>query len=235
MSESSTKEALEEALTGKYESIALTRCGAPVEGKRGRKVTKPNRIRGSHEFTPEPGDKFLLDNAIDIPLHGARPPEIRVMQEKPEHRLVVMMVAQGMSLKEVFLQLGGVWKDGQPVSGTGKYGYQYLCQLRRQPWFQANVVKYIEDQGKDRIAAVLEAEAQPALEELIRIAHDPNERGSVRLNACNSLLDRHLGKPTQKIEQETKHTIESFERDAEKVQEEIEKLEAEEKLYDQAE
>ena len=57
------------------------------------------------------------------PLFNAREPNLAIMHEKPEHRLLLWMKAQGASNREIAYQSG--------------YTEAWLSQLFRQPWAQS--------------------------------------------------------------------------------------------------
>lgn len=159
------------------------------------------------------------------PLHGQKPPPVALQKESPAHRVVVLLVARGMRMKEVFEHLGGKWENGKPVSGTGMFSYQHLLTISKQPWFKKEVVDILEESGMDKVKAMLEAETIPSIERLIDL-RDNAESESVRLSATNSLIDRIRGKATQHVESTTTHKYEKTPSEAEKLDKEIAKIEA---------
>jgi hypothetical protein len=185
-------------------------------------VARPNR----QAFELQAEDTEILDSLGDAGLHNGSLPQLRVTKESPEHRFLVYLFAQGKGLKDVFVDCGGEWDTtlGKPVSGTGKWSYPYLCQLRRQPWFQAHIIRVLEEAGKDRLTAVLETEIMPSLDVIREIRDDPEEKGTVRLAAANFFFDRLLGKPTQHVKTEQVRTTSDFEADRDALQKQLAEL-----------
>ena len=121
-------------------------------------------------------------------LFGDKEPNLAIKCERPEHRLIVYLKARGMSNTEIAKQTG--------------YGYQWVCQIVRQPWFRARFVQECTDAGQDVIKTFLTSEAMPSLETLAEIRDDEEQKGATRVTAANSILDRFLGKPIQHVETE---------------------------------
>lgn len=125
----------------------------------------------------------------DKALFGDRPPNLAIKHERPEHRLIVYLKASGMTNQEIATKTG--------------YGYQWICQLVRQPWFRQRFIEECEASGRDAIHSFLEGEMIPSLETLVEIRDNERAKDASRVAASNSLLDRFLGKPTQKVETES--------------------------------
>ena len=121
-------------------------------------------------------------------LFGDKPPNLAIKNERPEHRMIVYLKAQGLTNKEI-------------ADKTG-YGYQWVCQITRQPWFRERFIAECEDAGKDAVQAFLKAEVLPSLETLAEIRDNPKAKEAARVTASNSILDRFLGKPIAKVEHE---------------------------------
>ena len=145
---------------------------------------------------------------------------VRIEKENSRHRVLVYLFAQGGSAKNVFQQLGGEWNEetNSAVSGTGEYSYQHLLNIRRQPWFQNELLAVIAENGSPLIEARLKLEMMSSLETLIEIRDNKKERGATRVTAANSLLDRYLGKPTQKVEQIQPASVANYEAEREELE-----------------
>lgn len=168
--------------------------------------------RGRVSANPKPNkQKFVSQGEAksfdpDVALHNSQEPNLNIVKEKPEHRFIAILRAQGYSLKDIFVQMGGELDDkGQPKSGTGQYSYPWLSQINRQPWFTRQVTRMLEESGKDKISARLEAEAMNSVDEIVRL-RDEAESEQVRCKAAQDLLDRHLGKATQRVESKAEVT-----------------------------
>jgi hypothetical protein len=124
-------------------------------------------------------------------------PNLAILAEKPEHRIIVYLKAQGLSNKEVAEKTG--------------FTYHWVSQIVRQPWFRLRLVQELKDAGIDQISSVLKSSALDSVFTLIDLRDDPVAPKAVRSSCANSLLDRFLGKAVQKVEStETKlpHTTE---------------------------
>ena len=236
---SEARKAISEGLSGKDEinwsqfgDVSDLVPGAGVVSKRGRKPGKESevRVRGNSEFEKSEVDELIMD---EVGLHGASLPEHRIQHEKTDHTFLVFLFAQGKSVKDVFLTMGGKWDDvngrALPVKEHGgKYSYAHLTQIRRQPWFQKKVVQVMTEQGVDVVAASFAVEFQGSLETLVEVRDDVEEKGSTRVAAANSILDRILGKATQHVKQEvTTKSIGEIASDKKQLDKELEVLEAE--------
>lgn len=122
-------------------------------------------------------------------LEGDTLPSTFILKEKPEHRIVIYLKAQGLSNKEIARRIG--------------YQESWVAQILRQPWARARLVKEIGEQGRDAIASLLQGTVEDSLFTLIDIRDSKDAKAADRVAAANSLLDRFLGKPTQRVETKT--------------------------------
>ena len=219
---SSTGEGLVQALqSGALEEKYLAMSDAP------KHIVRPHS-----EFIPgvDSNDGGPRD------LHNAPPPNFHIQKETPEHRFLLYLFAQGNSTKEVFLQLGGEYDPitNLPKSGTGRYSYHWLCQIRRQAWFRDQLTAFLHETGKDLVQAKLQTEVIPSLEVVISVRDDQNAPSATRLAAANSLIDRFLGKPTQHVKTEQVATVNKYEEDAASLQRQLAQVEEEMKSINAA-
>lgn len=148
---------------------------------------------------------------LDSPecLHNAKLPQLNIIHEKPWHRAVAYMLAQGFTQREVSARFGKT----EP----------WISQLARQPWFQQRVVDELKEGGIDKIKALLDAETLPSLEKVTYLRdHAKNE--SVQLTAAFDIINRTLGKPTQKVETVNTTDIKMTLTNIQKIDQEIDKL-----------
>jgi len=202
----------------------------PVKPAKGPGSGNPNRTKGPNEYQPELHEaEFEVAEANGDLLHGATRPPYILQQERPEHRFLVFLYAQGMGTKDIFIQLGGEWDKTRnaPVSGTGQYSYQHLHTIRRQAWFQTKLVQYMEECGKDVIRSKFEAELMPSIEKVIEIRDNSNAPVALQLRAAESLIDRFLGKPIQQVQALPVASVDRYEKDAADLVRETEAIEAE--------
>lgn len=132
---------------------------------------------------------YRQESANPLSLHGGKPPTVEIQNEKPEHRVIMLLLAQGCSPAEV-------------AEATG-YTVVHIRNLRRQPWFREKFTALMTELGKDAVQAWLKSEIPASLETLASIRDDDNQRGATRVAAANSILDRGLGKATVRIETKT--------------------------------
>ena len=164
------------------------------------------------------------------PLAGAQERgEVRLQKESSRHRVLVYLFAQGGTARNVFESLGGQWDEERkcPISGTGEYSYQQLLNIRRQPWFQNELLAVIAENGSPLIEARLKLEQMASLETLIEIRDNKEEKGATRASCANSILDRFLGKPAQLVRTEEVTSVASHENEANELKERLIRLEAE--------
>jgi hypothetical protein len=109
-----------------------------------------------------------------------------IIHEKPEHRLIVYLKAQGLSNKEV-------------ADKTG-YTQSWVSQICRQPWFRLRLVQELKDAGADKVNEILRSAALDSVFTIIDIRDDVTAPKAVRRACADSLLDRFLGKPTVHVE-----------------------------------
>ena len=133
-------------------------------------------------------------------LFADRPPNLRILHEKPEHRIILFLKAQGLSNVEI----------------ARKTGFQnaWIGQVLRQPWARQRLVEELQAIGVDAISTMVKAAAPDAMWRLITEMDNEKARPSERTAAANAVLDRFLGKPVQHVESKadiTNHTLSSLE------------------------
>ncbi len=141
-------------------------------------------------------------------------PNIQIRQEKPEHRIMVYLKAQGYSNREI-------------AKATG-YTEPWISQITRQSWFKERLAMEIREAGLDPVKQFLSGEALPSLEVLTQIRDDAKAPSAARITAANSVLDRVFGKPTTHIQAETtvntknaKETVEKLEHELASINEQL--------------
>lgn len=167
-----------------------------------RRITVENVVVGEHL------------RAGGLNLHGDTRPNIQIANEKPEHRIMVYLKAQGYTNREI-------------AKATG-YTEPWVSQVTRQPWFKERLATEIREAGLDPIKQFLSSEALPSLTVLANIRDNEQVSAAARVAATNALLDRAFGKPTQHIQSETtvnvknaKDTVERLEAELQQVEEQL--------------
>lgn len=141
------------------------------------------------------------------PLAGDMAPNLAILKERPEHRMMLYLKSQGMSNQEIGDKMG--------------YGYQWVCQITRQPWFRKAFVELVEEAGKDSTTEFLKGETLNSLHTLVEIRDNPAAKDAARVAAANAVLDRALGKPTQHIKTERLPTADAAKSDMEATEREL--------------
>jgi hypothetical protein len=129
-----------------------------------------------------------LYETSDLKFAGdAKAPTTEILKERPEHRIIVYLKAQGRSNTEI-------------AKITG-YTKPWLTQVCAQPWFKLQLTALLHEKGGDMVQNFLEGQVMNTLETLVEI-RDNSDKDATRLAAANSILDRAFGKPTQHIKTE---------------------------------
>lgn len=118
-------------------------------------------------------------------LHGDTVPEVTIQNEKPIHRMMIYLHAQGASITDIAKHLG--------------YSKVAVGQILRQPWARQRLLQILNETGKDAVKHFLTNEIAPSLEVLREVRDNGAEKGNVRVLAASAILDRALGKPTVSI------------------------------------
>lgn len=127
-----------------------------------------------HWDSPEGAPPLWNDRAATVP-RGA---------EKPEHRTMAYMKAQGKSNREI-ARIMNMTESNVSI-------------VLRQPYARRLITDEISRAGRNNIQSILEASVEDSLYKLIELRDSAPP--SVSLNASNSILDRFLGKPVQRTE-----------------------------------
>lgn len=142
---------------------------------------EPNLARRLAEYD-DSGKALFNDNVV----RGADDGVVLLKKERPDHRIMVMLKAQGKSTAEIAQFL-----DVTPTT---------VNYVLRQPWARQMLISLIHASGEQGIDAFLQSELLPSMMKLVEVRDDPVAKKSEQLAAANSLIDRFLGKPMQRVE-----------------------------------
>lgn len=148
----------------------------------GRPVT-PDQPRSQEMKTAAEGTYALGANT------AIRKPAYVIQEEKPEHTILLWMKAAGKTDAECAEKLN--------------YSLIHIRNLRKQEWFRSRFDAIMLECGRDAVQEFINGEVMPSLQTLAEIRDSETAKGSTRVAAANSLLDRALGKATIRVE--TKH------------------------------
>jgi len=218
------------------EEVEVFEVGTELNGFRG---PRPGRPRKGEETKTKFHDRVAEDETYreivnvqaqeqSMDLFNAADPSVPIIREKFEHRVLAYMRAQGLTRKEIFIRLGGEYDaKGKPVSGTAKYSYTHLGNIFAQPWFRRKVVELQHEAGLDQVEAAIAAELPSAVETVVEIMNDIKASHTARLSAATQLLDRGLGRPVQRVEQNNTNSHTHVIEDARVIDRELEALDQE--------
>lgn len=127
----------------------------------------------------------LVENRTDG-LSGCPPPPLELKKENNAHRIMLYLAAAGNNNTE--------------IAGITGYTSQHVSTVMRQDWFQQQLARLIEESGKPVIDQLLQSEATKSLQTLLELRDGEKTPANVRAQCAFNILDRVLGKPTQKTE-----------------------------------
>lgn len=145
-------------------------------------------------------------------LSNDKPPNLTILHERPEHRIMVYLKGQGLSNKEIADRCG--------------YGYQWVCQIVRQPWFRKAFLAEVKAAGAPAVETFLKGEVLNSIVTLVEIRDDTKAKEATRVAAANAILDRALGRPMQHIKTEQMPTNTDAQQEMEKLEKELSDLKA---------
>ena len=125
------------------------------------------------------------DSPTPRPLFNGRAPAYTLQSERPEHRAVIMLKAAAMTNRE--------------IAGTLGKTEAYVAYIVKQQWAQEQILREIENAGREPVIQLLRTSAYDAANRLVAIAESA-ENDETRRKANNDILDRVFGKPNQKLE-----------------------------------
>jgi hypothetical protein len=148
-------------------------------------------------------------------LYGAKDPNLAILREKPEHRLILLLKVKGFSNREIARQLG--------------FTDAWISQVVRQPWFQVELLKELRKIKGEIVDSIVRVEATNSIFKLIQL-RDNARSEEVQKSSAIHLLDMHLGKPIQRSQsvninvQDTVVRVEGIDDELKLVEDEIKQL-----------
>lgn len=158
-------------------SVARTEPTSAAERNKKREQNNPLYVAAREAYHNSPDALFNDSDPFHVVVH-----------EQPYHRIMVILKAEGKSNREVAALTG--------------YTESTVCTAGKQPWFRLRLIQYLNEAGKDQIAALLKGAATDSVYTLIELRDSQTASPAVRKSAADSLLDRWIGKPVQKVELE---------------------------------
>lgn len=147
---------------------------------------------------------------MSFEIHNGVAPNINIASERPEHRLIMYLVAQGKSQREVAHLTG--------------YSEGWISQVVRQPWFRDRLTQTLDGAGYSVVEEKIRDGADAALDTITELMTSARSE-SVRASCAFDLLDRHLGKAKQRVDVKNETTIAY--KDVQQIEDEINRVRTE--------
>lgn len=169
--------------------LDATRLMTPPSGGSGARDVSTNGAEDASGM-----ERAAVCEALRAPMHGALAPSQLLQKEAGQHRIIVTLKAQGYSNREIARMTG--WSDFM-VSNT-----------LRQPWARELLLQLVSEAGATGVMNLLASEQVPSILKLVEVRDSDDAKGSEVIAACNSLLDRFMGKPVQRVESDVTTRVE---------------------------
>jgi hypothetical protein len=123
---------------------------------------------------------------IDPLFWNKKEPMWELDSEQPWHKFAGFAFALGATARDVARQLG----KSEPA----------VQNLLRQKWFQEKVTAIMAEYGARDVMDMFRAEQFNSLVTLVEMRDNPKVPAAARVACARDILDRALGKPTQRVE-----------------------------------
>lgn len=117
--------------------------------------------------------------------HGTSDPRVAIMEEKPEHRVILLLKFKGFSNKEIAEETG--------------YTPLWVGEVVRQPWFKLRLSELFSVAEAGAVDDILTMQAGPSLLKLIDL-RDNAKSEDIQFRSASEILNRRFGKAPQKVE-----------------------------------
>lgn len=121
----------------------------------------------------------------DNVLRGGETTAMR-QKESPMHRMMVLLRAKGSTTKEIARAVGCTAANVQ--------------QILRQPWARKRLMTLVMEKGMLGVDKLLEGAIPDSIMTWIEVRDDPDTPPATKIAAAEKIVDRYLGKPTQRVE-----------------------------------
>jgi hypothetical protein len=121
-------------------------------------------------------------------LYNDRAPHYLIKHQKPEHRNMILLKAQGCSNKEIAEVMG--------VTSV------CVANVLRQPWARQQILHEINSLGRNEVTQIFKGAAADVAQMLVDTVNSESEKVATRdkLSAGSLILDRLFGKAAQPID-----------------------------------
>lgn len=135
----------------------------------------------------------LTDNTDLVEdLYNASQPKYVRKHEQLHHRLFIQLKSQGFSNLEIAKRTG--------------YTTECVGDVLKQPWAKMRVLEEMRANGRDEVLNIFQLKASDLAWDLVEIAENKEEKGSVRVSAILAVHERLMGKAVQPLTHQTLET-----------------------------
>lgn len=174
-----------ELIASYLEALGLSPSGSATEPHEGRGRPRESIqpvVDALRAYEADP-NRLHNDNVDDV---LGDDPQDRRYREKPEHRLMAVLKAKGFSNKEI-------------ADYTG-YSSTAVGHILRQPHVRQRILDEIKKAGGDELEKLIAGTAVDNVLTLIDI-RDTTKDERLKANVSNTLLERYMGRPVQRVDQ----------------------------------
>lgn len=162
--------------------------------------------------SPQPETYVPQLSAVTPLFNNNLKPQYERQKETEQHRVIAALRANGLTYTEIGKRMG----LSRPTVSD-------ICKL---PWVRERVLRLIEETGRKVLEERLSIEADDSLDVILEIRDDASVNPDTRARCAFGLIERKLGKATQRIEQRnvgpiTADDVADLDTQLQKVQEEL--------------
>ena len=151
-------------------------CDQSKNGGEGERLnpTTDSNSEGKHT---EGGQEIVRANFQEFYNSGIYQPAHELQQEKPYHRLILLLLAKGLTVKEIHEETG--WHEST------------IHNLKKQPWAQKYIAQTMESLGRRIVEDTLRGAAANAAKMLVDVMEGTIvAKVEQRIKAANDILER---------------------------------------------
>jgi predicted transcriptional regulator len=156
--------------------------------------------------------RSLVEDVAGQSLQGDPNTKYNLSREKPKHRMVILLSAAGYSNKQIAAELGIT-----PV---------WVGHILRQPWAVEMLGRLVASGTSHLVQNKFASIVPSAIEALAEITTNPEAPASARVSSATAILDRFLGKPTQRVETKSEVTYRDADEEKRQLERELANLQS---------
>ena len=118
-------------------------------------------------------------------LFNDRQPHYEIKHQKPEHRIVIFLKAEGNTNREI-----------ARITGMSEVA---ISNILRQPWARTQLLDEINKAGRNEVVEIFKGAAADVAQTMVDIVNNPEAKSADKISASHLILDRLFGKATQPL------------------------------------